>query len=358
MLGEHRAFVFLRWCGITRRVPAARTIPGSARDAAADCRVSEPGGPEIRRRREDVVRFRVQGQCAGPELRVDVSDHAVFIGRILVQHGNQALAARSKHQPRGGIVRVSVRIATDWRGSDHLAVVRVDHHHHLVAGGEQAVVRGVKGQGRRSFAGRQRPHALDRQRLGVEFLDGAFVLDVDPQVALAVQRGLFGFAAKFHSADNLPGVGVDHGRVIALAVEGEDALGLGIVNDRIRVLAFDGNHRDRLDGLQIDHGDRIGVSVAREALAQIGGQRDPVHVLGIFHRNIADGLPRDLIHDHHVGTARKINAMGIRIHTEIVPSAVAADRNPSEDFVTRGRRPRVGPRSRNQRQKAQGGNPA
>ena len=67
--------------------------------------------------------------------------------------------------------------------------------------------------------------------------DRALVLEVHKHVALAVERRLLGLAAKRHRADDLFGRGVNRGRIGAPAVEGENALGLRIVNDGVGVFA-------------------------------------------------------------------------------------------------------------------------
>src|ERR1700730_17591672 len=51
---------------------------------------------EIRGLGENVMSLRVERHGAGAELRRDVSNRAVFIGRILVDNGKQPLPANSK----------------------------------------------------------------------------------------------------------------------------------------------------------------------------------------------------------------------------------------------------------------------
>src|SRR5579872_1761274 len=107
-------------------------------------RSSRRRGFEVRRLREDVMRLWIESHRARAKLRVDVPHDAVFIRRVLMNHGQQSLADRGKHKPSARIVAVAVRIPADGWRRDDLAGVRVEYRDHLVACREQAVVLGIR----------------------------------------------------------------------------------------------------------------------------------------------------------------------------------------------------------------------
>ena len=43
--------------------------------------------------------------------------------------------------------------------------------------------------------------------------------------------------------------------------------------------------------------------------------------------NVADHFAGNFVDNHHVRAARDVDAVGVRIHSEVVPAAVAADRH-------------------------------
>ena len=57
-------------------------------------------GFEVRRLRENVMRLWIESHRARAKLRIDVPHDAVLVRRVLVNHGQQSLAARRKNQPR------------------------------------------------------------------------------------------------------------------------------------------------------------------------------------------------------------------------------------------------------------------
>ena len=130
------------------------------------------------------------------------------------------------------------------------------------------------------------------------------------------------------------GGGVNGGGVGTAAVEGKNALGLRIVDDGIWIFAGDLDRGDGLDGFQVEDGDGPIAAIAGEALAEVGGESDAVNALGIG--QIADDFAGGFVNDHQVRTARDIDAMGIGIHAEVVPTAGAADRNAANHVIRAG----------------------
>ena len=70
-------------------------------------------------------------------------------------------------------------------------------------------------------------------------------------------------------------------------------------------------------------------SVAGEALAQVGSERHAVDALRVG--NVADDFPGYFIDDHHMRSARDVNAVRIGIDAQIVPAAVATHRHSADD---------------------------
>src|SRR6267154_3904621 len=104
-------------------------------------------------------------------------------------------------------------------------------------------------------------------------LGGVFV--VDPDGTLAVGDGEFRFAAEGNGADDRAVCGVDSGGVFAAAVEAEDALGGGIVNDGVGIgVGFRG--ADDFQCLYIEDGHGVGATVAGEAAAEVRSDGDTV----------------------------------------------------------------------------------
>ena len=80
------------------------------------------------------------------------------------------------------------------------------------------------------------------------------------------------------SLQHFAGLGVDGRGVAAGVVDGEHALGLGLVADRVRIPA--GGRLAALgQRLQIENGHAAGLAVGDEPLAQIVGDGDSVHAV-------------------------------------------------------------------------------
>jgi len=73
------------------------------------------------------------------------------------------------------------------------------------------------------------------------------------------------------------------------------------------------------------------LTVARETLTEIICERHSVDPFGVL--KIGDELARSLVNNHHVIAAGKENAMSVGINSEVIPSAVTADRNSTHYLV-------------------------
>ena len=235
---------------------------------------------------------------------------------------------------RPGIEARAIGARADRRSRDHLHRSDIGDGHHLVAAhAEQLLVLHVDGQAGRTFARSQRGAAGHGGFGGVDLHDFAGVFDIDVELARAIHGAVLGLLADRESGDDLIGLGVDGGGIVGPAIQGEDALGLGFVADRIGILAG-----LRLAGLlqrlQIEDGHAVGLPVGDEALADVAGHRDAVHAvqLGDLSHHLA-GLR---VHHFDDGAVRSIDAVRGRIDRDVVPAAGAADLDLVQDFVAFG----------------------
>src|SRR5882762_4368278 len=143
----------------------------------------------------------------------------------------------------------------------------------------------------------------------------------------------FGLVAERNSADHGAIGGIDDGGVFAAAVKGEDALGGRVVNDgvgiRVGLCGADG-----LQSFEIENGDRVCAAIAGEAAAEVCGYGHAVDSGRV--RNVAfDGVGIG-IHDHDVGAVRDVDAAGVAVDVNVVPSFVAGNGNSFDDVIAGG----------------------
>src|SRR5712671_424230 len=124
--------------------------------------------------------------------------------------------------------------------------------------------------------------------------------------------------------------GVDDGGVFAAAVEGEDALSCGIINDGVRIrVGFCG--ADGLQSFEIENRDGVGAAIAGEAAAEVCGYGDAVYAWCVG--NVAfDGVGVG-IHDYDVGAVGDVDAAGVAVDVNVVPAFVAGNGNGLDDVV-------------------------
>src|SRR6516165_9519193 len=87
---------------------------------------------KLRRHQVNVVRLEVQRHSPRAALGLNVVDHGVLVGRVLVHYGQRAVAVRAERQARSGIEGIGVYPLSDRRCGYHLPVIRVQDDHHLV----------------------------------------------------------------------------------------------------------------------------------------------------------------------------------------------------------------------------------
>src|SRR6266851_6131057 len=162
-------------------------------------------------------------------------------------------------------------------------------------------------------------------------LGGVFV--IDPKGAFAVSDREFGFAAEGNRADDGTVGGVDGGGIFAAAIEGEDALGGGVINDGVGIsVGFYG--ADGFQSFEIEDGDSVGAAVAGEAAAEVGGDSDAVHALRVG--NVAfDGVGVG-VHDYGVRGVGDVDAARVAVDVDVVPAFIAGDGNGLDDVVAGG----------------------
>jgi len=199
-----------------------------------------------------------------------------------------------------------------------------------MAADEKDLVSGVNGEARRRFAGREGPSVFDLQCFRVELDQGTLVLEIDEDFALAVGHAEFRAAAKRERADEFSRSGVDGRGGIGITIKGKNALGEGIVDDRVGIFV-------RLDSVEdfergeIEH-DGIGVaSVGGESFVEFIGKSNAVGSLGIW--NITDDFTLIGIHDDVARTAGDEQAVSGGIHFEIVPASGSPEFHLSDEMV-------------------------
>src|ERR1700674_5507657 len=157
---------------------------------------------------------------------------------------------------------------------------------------------------------------------------GILVVHID--CALAVSDGEFGLATQIYRAGHGAIRGVNRRGILAAAVEGEDALGDGIVNDSVGIrICF-----DRADGFQrfeVEDGYIIRTAVAGEAATEIGSDSDAMDALGIG--DVAHDGVGVRIENHRVSATRDVNSAGVAVYVDVVPTTLAADRDGFDDVI-------------------------
>ena len=281
------------------------------------------GGSNSADGKKNGVRFQVEAHGAGAALGGHVFDDRVFVGRILADDGEVTVAAGRKYIAGGGIEASGVGTIADGRSGNDCAGVGVDNgHYFFIADGESAAVLDVHGETRRRLARSKRPAMRFGEFLRVELNELVCVFDVDEDAALAIGLGELGFAAESESSGDCAVGTIDRGGVLAAAVEGEDALGDGVVDDGIGIgVSFYG--AERCQGFHVEDHCEVGATGADKAAAEVWRERDAVDALGVG--DVAfDGVGVG-VHDDDVGAVRNVDAAGGGVDVEIIPAFVTGD---------------------------------
>src|SRR6266481_9591905 len=166
--------------------------------------------------------------------------------------------------------------------------------------------------------------------LRIEMMERGGILVVHVDGALAVSDGKFGLATQINRAGYGAIRGVDRGGVFAAAVEGEDALGDGIVNDSVGIrICFDG--AEGLQRFEVEDGYIIRTAVAGEAATEIRSDGDAMDALSVG--DVADDGVGVRIENHRVSATRDVNTAGFAVYVEVVPTTLAADRDGFDDVI-------------------------
>src|SRR5260370_37094895 len=116
--------------------------------------------------------------------------------------------------------------------------------------------------------------------LRIEMMERGGILVIHVDGALAVSDGKFGLATQINRAGYGAIRGADRGGVFAAAVEGEDALGDGIVNDGVGIrICFDG--AEGLQRFEVEDGHIVRTAGTGEAAAEVGRVSAAMHALGV-----------------------------------------------------------------------------
>src|SRR5207245_8275998 len=113
---------------------------------------------KVRGGEKDVMGLQIEPHGAGAPLGGDVFYHGVFVGRVLVDHGDYAFAAGSEEIVRGRVERGGIGAVANCRCGDDLAGVRIhDDRDFVITNSEQAAVFHVHRKARWRLAWRKRP---------------------------------------------------------------------------------------------------------------------------------------------------------------------------------------------------------
>ncbi len=232
------------------------------------------GRIKVRGRKKDVVCFQVEAHGAGAAFGGDIFDNGELVRRIFVDDREVAIAAGGERIAGRGIEPSGIRTFADGGRGDNFAGIGVHNgHDFFIADGEEAAIGNVDGEAGRRFARRERPVVEFLEALRVNVIQVGSILVVDIDAALAVSSGEFGLAIERDRASYRAISGVDGGGVLAAAVEGEDTLGDGFIEDGIGI----GVGLDRADGFEsfeIENSDGVGAAVTGEAAAKVGSDGD------------------------------------------------------------------------------------
>src|SRR5882762_10933522 len=139
-------------------------------------------------------------------------------------------------------------------------------------------------------------------------MDRGGILVVHIDGALAVSDGNFWLATQIYRADNGAIRGVNRRGILAAAVEGEDALGDGIVNDSVGIrICFNG--ADGFQRFEVEDGYIVRTAVAGEAATEVGSDSDAMDALGVG--DVADDGVGVRIDNDDVRAARNVDAAGV-----------------------------------------------
>src|ERR1700674_123042 len=166
--------------------------------------------------------------------------------------------------------------------------------------------------------------------LRIEMMERGGILVVHVDGALAVSDGKFGLATQIYGADNSAIRGVNRCRIPTAAVEGENALGDGIVDDGVWIrICF-----DRAEGLQrfeVEDGYIVRTAVAGEAAAEVGSDSDAMDALGVG--DVAHDGVGVRIENDNVRAARDVDPASVTVYVHVVPTTLAADRDGFDDAI-------------------------
>src|SRR6266850_698026 len=169
----------------------------------------------------------------------------------------------------------------------------------------------------------------DFLRVDLDELGGVLVVHED--AAIAIRDGEFRFAAESERAGDGAIGGVDGSGVLAAAIEGEDALTDGVVDNSVgigvRLSCADGLQR-----LEVEDGYIVRTAIAGEAAAEIGSDGDAMNALGVW--DAADDFVRIRVQHNDLGSVRDVDAASVAVHVDVVPAAFAADGNGLNHFIT------------------------
>ncbi len=148
----------------------------------------------------------------------------------------------------------------------------------------------INGESAGLGAGRERPLGFHFELRGIDRDQFALVFDVDEDFSLGVAGGELGLAVEFNRAENGAIGRIDGGGILAASVEGEDALGGGIVEDGVGIFASFYFAADSSESLDVENCDRSFAAVADETASELGSEGDTVNARSV--RDVADALAR------------------------------------------------------------------
>src|SRR5260370_5302880 len=158
--------------------------------------------------------------------------------------------------------------------------------------------------------------------LRIEMMERGGILVVHIDRALAVSDGKFGLATQINRAGHGAIRGVNRRGILAAAVEGEDALGDGIVNDGVGIrICFNG--ADGFQRFEVEDGYIVRTAVAGAAATEVGSDSDAMYPLGVG--DVADDGVGVRIENHRVSATRDVNTAGGAVYGDGTPTTLPRD---------------------------------
>jgi hypothetical protein len=162
----------------------------------------------------------------------------------------------------------------------------------------------------------------------------ALVFNIHVNPPVAVGDGKFRFTVERDRRNYLVCLSIDHGGICSPSVKGKYFAAERIIEYRIRILSGRINLVEEFKSLQVNNGNRRFSAVAYKRLVQVSSDCHPVNTFSTGNgRQQLTVTLTDYI--HHIAMRNEDPASRL-IDRKVIPSAVAFNRKPVNDFITLG----------------------